>query len=83
MDKNYRSTWARIWAIWLVVVAASFAILEGIALVKRKPGDTLSENTRRWIRTDKGWKSAGPLAFMAALIAFVVWFLPHIVWEIW
>ncbi|MFY1688165.1 hypothetical protein [Plantactinospora sp. WMMB782] len=82
-DEKYRNRWAFIWKIWLFLAAVSFAVLEGISLVQRKPGDTLSENTRRWIRTDKGWKSAGPIAFMAALVAFVVWFIPHIVWEIW
>lgn len=83
MANEYRSRWARIWAVWLVLVAASFAVLETIGLADRRPGDTLSENTRRWLRTDRGWKSAGPLAFIAALVGFVIWFVPHIVWEIW
>lgn len=83
MTTKQHGPWNKIWGVWVAVVAVSFAILEGIALVRKKEGDTLSENTRTWIRTDKGWKSAGPLAFMAALLAFVVWFIPHIVWEIW
>ncbi|MDH6462070.1 hypothetical protein M2302_002245 [Micromonospora sp. A200] len=82
MDR-YTKTWARIWAGWLLVVALSFALLEGLALAKKREGDTLSENTRVWLRTDRGWKSAGPLAFIVALVAFVVWFIPHIVWRLW
>lgn len=83
MDDRYRRKWATIWRAWLVLVAVSFAILEGLALIKRRPGDTLSEATRTWLRTDRGWKSAGPLAFAAALIAFVAWIVPHIIWETW
>ncbi|MEV1109950.1 hypothetical protein AB0I95_15005 [Micromonospora sp. NPDC049751] len=83
MNDPYRRFWAACWRVWLALVAVSFAILEGIALYRRKPGDTLSENTRTWLRTDKGWRSAGPLAFIGVLVAFVVWFVPHIVWETW
>lgn len=81
--EQYQSRWARIWAVWLAIVAASFAVLEGIALVRKKDGDTLSENTRTWIGTDKKWKTWGAAGFAAALIGFVIWFLPHIVFKSW
>ncbi|WP_326554661.1 hypothetical protein [Micromonospora sp. NBC_01813] len=83
MDPDYRSRWSWIWTAWLIAVAVSFAVLEGIGLINRKPGDTLSENTRHWLGVDRGWKSAGPIGFIVALVAFVVWFVPHIVWEVW
>ncbi|MFC4089341.1 hypothetical protein [Micromonospora sp. GCM10011541] len=83
-DKPYRSRWAFIWSVWLVLVAVSFAVLEGIGLANRKTGDTLSENTRNWLGIRKGkWRTAGAFGFIAALVAFVAWFIPHIVWQIW
>ncbi|MFG1602859.1 hypothetical protein [Actinoplanes sp. NPDC049265] len=61
----------------------TFAVLEGIALVRRAPGDTLSENTRHWLGTDRTWKTGGALGFVAALVGFIVWFVPHIVFRSW
>jgi flagellar biogenesis protein FliO len=52
-------------------------------LVRREPGDTLSENTRAWLGTDKTWKTWGALGFVIALVGFVVWFVPHIVFHAW
>lgn len=83
MSAKYQKNWERVWAAWLGLVALSFALLEGVALVKREDGDTLSENTRRWIRTEHTWRSWGALGFVAGLVGFVVWFLPHIVFRAW
>lgn len=82
MDK-YQSKWARTWTIWLAVTAVSFAILETAGLLNKKEGDTLSENTRTWIGTEKTWKTWGALGFVAALVGFVIWFVPHIVFKTW
>ena len=38
-----------LWIAWLAAVALSFGVLEGAALLSRAPGDTLSENLRRWL----------------------------------
>ncbi len=73
--------WGRIWTIWLLLAAVSFAVLETIGLINRRPGDTLSENTRRWLGTDRTWRTWGALSFVAALVGFVVWFVPHIVFK--
>jgi hypothetical protein len=76
-------SWA--WVAWLAMSAGTFAILETIALINRRLGDTLSENTRRWL----GITPARPVrrytvpAFAAALVVFVVWFVPHIIWSLW
>jgi hypothetical protein len=78
-----RTLWATVWSIWLAIVAVTFAVLEAIALVRREPGDTLSENTRAWLGTDKTWKTWGALGFVIALVGFVVWFVPHIVFHAW
>lgn len=82
MISKYQKSWARTWAAWLALVAVSFVILEGLALIKRKDGDTLSENTRTWLGTDKRWKTWGALGFVVALVTFVVWFIPHIVFKV-
>jgi hypothetical protein len=83
VDPNYRSRWAQIWSWWLLIVALSFVLLEGTGLVNRKTGDTLSENTRRWLGIDRTWKTWGAAGFAGALVAFVVWFIPHILWSFW
>ena len=57
--------------------------METIGLVDRRVGDTLSENARRWLGTDRIWRTWGALGFTATLIAFVVWFIPHIVFDAW
>ncbi|GIE98942.1 hypothetical protein [Paractinoplanes rishiriensis] len=78
-----RSAWAAIWAAWLAIAAVAFAVLETIALARRQRGDTLSENIRVWLGTDKRSKTWGALGFVVALVGFVVWFIPHIVFNIW
>lgn len=84
MDDKYRKGWGRIWAAWLFLVALSFALLEGLALIKKAEGDTLSENTRHWLGIRAGkWRTAGAFGFIAVLVGFVVWFIPHIVWQVW
>jgi hypothetical protein len=80
---RYRSLWATIWRVWLAVAAATFAVLEGIALIRRQPGDTLSENTRHWLGTDRTWKTWGALGLVVALVGFAIWFVPHIVFKSW
>ena len=73
--------WTVTWAIWLVVVAGSFAVLEGLALRDSRTGDTLSENTRRWLGIEPAHRirRVAVPAFVAVLVGFVVWFIPHIV----
>ncbi|MBF8189121.1 hypothetical protein ITP53_25985 [Nonomuraea sp. K274] len=73
------------WIAWLAVSAGGFAVLEGIALVTEDKPDTLSENIRKWLGIDpvsKRKRVAVPV-FAGSLIAFLAWFIPHIVWSIW
>lgn len=76
-------TWA--WIVWLVAALGGFAILETIALANRRDGDTLSENIRRWL----GIYPPSPMkrfflpAFVFGMVAFFVWFIPHIVFQVW
>lgn len=41
------SSWTWYWIVWLVL---GFVVPEGIALVNKSTGDTLSENVWAWLR---------------------------------
>lgn len=75
---------AWMWITWAAIALGGFAILETIALANRREGDTLSENIRRWL----GITPPNPRrrilvpAFVAGLLVFVVWFIPHIVFNV-
>jgi hypothetical protein len=68
------------WAIWLGLIVASFGVLEGIALFNKKSGDTLSENTRKWIGLkENGFKRvAGASVFAGSILGLAAWFVVHI-----
>jgi amino acid permease len=71
-------SWA--WITWIAVALTAFGVLEGVALANRRRGDTLSENIRRWLGIDPPRRSRriGMAAFATLLVAFVGWFVPHI-----
>ena len=62
-----------IWAVWILL----FAIFEGLALVSRKAGDTLSERTQAWFRTHT---RAGRITFGVVWVGFSGWMFWHILW---
>ncbi len=64
-----------IWAAW----TALFALFETWALINRKDGDTLSENTRKLFRTRTS--KAGRAIFTVGWAGFAGWFLLHILTE--
>jgi hypothetical protein len=73
--------WGLIWALWLTfAVAIPFAILETIAIVDKRRGNTLTATTRRWLGIDPPNKRRriGIPLFTAALLIFAVWFGFHI-----
>lgn len=76
---------AWVWIAWLVVCLGGFAVLETLALINRRRGDTLSENIRRWLGIDPPNPVAriGIPAFVGVLVIFLIWFIPHIVFQIW
>jgi hypothetical protein len=59
--------------IWAALFAAG-VLAEIVALVRKQPGDTLSENLRRLV-TRHPYVKWGTLA---AWLAFAVWFALHI-----
>jgi hypothetical protein len=52
-----------------------FAVVEGAALINKKPGDTLSEHVWSWFGI-RG-KPAGYKARRFALLAFMAWLTTH------
>jgi hypothetical protein len=67
--------WNLVWVGWL----ALFGLFEGLALADKKhDGDTLSERTRDWFRTEKS--QTGRRVFAAGWVTFAAWFLVHILW---
>lgn len=64
-----------IWIVWLGL----FVVLEGYGLVSKQDGDTLSERTREWFKTEKS--AAGRRAFAVGWATFSGWFLWHILWQ--
>jgi hypothetical protein len=67
------------WSFWvLVLVLAGFAVPEGIAIANKQGGDTLSENIRRWLRTDTPGGGKTWLGVWATLLAVAVWLGGHI-----
>ncbi|AWI33269.1 hypothetical protein DDW44_30805 [Streptomyces tirandamycinicus] len=64
-----------LWTAWV----AFFVVYETIALLNRKDGDTLSENTRGLFRIRRS--KAGRAIFTVAVAGGAVWFLLHILTE--
>lgn len=63
------------WVAWI----ATFAAVEGKAVLNKQEGDTLSEHFRKWFRTHT---RGGKLAFAVAWLGFSGWFFGHIL-ELW
>lgn len=61
-------------ALWIGWIVGFFAI-EGVALKRKAPGDTLSEHFRHWFHVRKTW---GRWAWLATSGLFFAWFVPHI-----
>lgn len=62
-------TWA--WLGWF----AYFIVVEGIALLDRREGDTLSEHVWKWLMPERGamaWRLR-----RVALLAFMAWLTLH------
>lgn len=69
------------WIALLAAAAGVFAVLETIALANRHEGDTLSEAIRRWlgVTPSRAGRRVSVGLFVAGLLGFVAWFVPHIV----
>lgn len=61
------------WIMWFVF----FAVVEGIALIRKKPGATLSEHIWEWFRIRD--KPRQWTVRRGVLAGFLVWLLVHMV----
>ena len=68
-------TWDLLWVAWLL----AFAVLEGIALWRKKRGDTLSENTWKWfsLKGDKSKLRWWQYLLRIGFFAFWIWLTIH------
>jgi hypothetical protein len=67
------SFWTLAWIFWLLF----FAAIEGAALLRKGPDDTLSEHVWKWFQIrnkPRAWTWR-----RAVLAAFLVWLLVHMV----
>lgn len=71
------SVWTLGWLAWL----AAFAVLEGATLVRKRPGDTLSEHVWKWFGTARpgplpdGWTRFRRFVLLSGLVWLVAHFL--------
>ena len=66
--------WTRAWYIWI----ASFFVIEGSALARRRPQDTLSDHVWRWFGIPQ--HNAPPMGLRTrrlVLIASLSWLVSH------
>lgn len=67
------------WLFWLgCMVLGGFAIPEAYAIMNKQTGDTLSENIRKWLKTDTPGGGASWLAVWSVLFSILVWLFGHI-----
>jgi hypothetical protein len=68
------TVWGWLWLAWGLL----FAVIEAVAVVNDKRGDTLSEHLRMWFRTDT---KHGRTAWLVVSGGFAAWFVVHILQE--
>ncbi|TLS44369.1 hypothetical protein FE633_20285 [Streptomyces montanus] len=62
------------WVAWMGL----FVAIEGLALYRKQPGDTLSEHVSRWFHTAKGIVPDRTTRLRRfALVAFMAWLSAH------
>ena len=65
--------WQTAWLLWL----AMFGVIEGAAILRKEPGDTLSEHVWKWFSVKdkaRGWRQR-----RSVLALFMVWLSAHLV----
>ncbi|WP_330478689.1 hypothetical protein OG301_26790 [Streptomyces platensis] len=75
------SPWTLSWVVWL----AAFGVIEGLALARKRPGDTLSEHVWQWFAINQRDQMPSGLTRLRrfALLAGVTWLGVHFVTGGW
>lgn len=71
-------SWGAVWVTVLLAIASLFAVPETIAIRRKQSGDTLSENIRRWLKTDTPGGGRNWLLTWMMLQTVLLWLLGHI-----
>ncbi len=67
-------TWTRLWLGWI----AAFFVIEGTALARHRPQDTLSDHVWAWFDIPQHPAPAGNVRFRRiALVGFLAWLAGH------
>lgn len=68
------------WPIFTVVALLAFAIPEAIGIINEGKGGSYTESIKKWLGVDpsKTSRRVGSTIFIAALVLFTIWFVPHI-----
>src|SRR5690606_3800527 len=76
-DPGWLRRW---WPLWLVLLAAGFAVPETVALASGGDGGTLSEMTREWlgVAPDGTGGTVGLVVLSVLLAGFAVWYPLHL-----
>jgi hypothetical protein len=70
------------WATYIWIGLGAIAVLvEGIALLNKKEGDTLSEHVWKWLKVED--KSKKLTAWRFFVLAFMLWLTGHFVFGWW
>ncbi|ADE43486.1 gp19 [Streptomyces phage phiSASD1] len=68
------SSWTLSWVVWL----AAFVVIEGLALLRKRPDDTLSEHVWRWFAVARATQPDGRTRLRRfMLLAGMSWLSVH------
>lgn len=70
------------WATWIwIALGAIVVLVEGIALLNKKEGDTLSEHVWTWLKVNN--KSKRFTVWRFFVLAFMIWLTGHFTFGWW
>ena len=77
-----KTVWDWIWTVWTVAVFGTFVVVEGAALISRKPGTTLSEHVWRWLMLRDSKHRGLSIVLRTAAFTFLAWLAVHLTFGI-
>lgn len=68
---------------WLIFLLGGFLVPETVALIRKRPGDTLSEAVWHWCQVTPGNTFTTWTALHVLVAFFMVWLFVHLVLGYW